>query len=385
MYLRGIDLRLPDEKRRRIAVRRCHSGRLKAPAWKGCLLIAAFFPLVSCHDTQNPNGFWQKSGEVRSLRWTGHTMGTTYHIQVHFPDTQRTDEQIQSALKKEVEICLEQINRCMSTYDPESELSAFNRMPPNQWHPVSPSTASVVAAALSYHKQTNGALDVTVGPLMRLWGFGAQESDPRSTLPTTDQIRAVRARVGCEYLQVRHHSHAGLRKTVAGVEIDLSALAKGYAVDQLVVLLRKAGGAGGVVEIGGEIRTWGRRKDGQCWRIGIEKPLAGERTLAHIIRLEEAALATSGDYRNFRSLEGKQLCHLIDPRTGTPLPAREMSVSVCAKTCMESDALATALFLMGKEKGLAWSESRGVAAMFLTVENGKLTEKYSSHFEAYLR
>ena len=183
----------------------------------------------------------------------------------------------------------------------------------------------------------------------------------------------------------RQDSHAGLRKTVAGIEIDLSALAKGYAVDQLVELLKKAGGAGGVVEIGGEIRTWGRRKDGQCWQIGIEKPLAGERTLAHIIRLEEAALATSGDYRNFRSLEGKQLCHLIDPHTGTPLPAREMSVSVCAKTCIESDALATALFLMGKEKGLSWSESRGVAAMFLTVENGKLTEKYSSHFEAYLR
>ena len=102
MYLRGIDLKLSDEKRRRIEVRRCYSGRFKALAWKGCLLIAAFFPLVSCDDTKNPNRFWQKSGELRSLQWTGHTMGTTYHIQGHFPDTQRTDEQIQSVLKKEV-------------------------------------------------------------------------------------------------------------------------------------------------------------------------------------------------------------------------------------------------------------------------------------------
>lgn len=345
------------------------------------LLVVSLLLLSGCDDSARVPG-----PHGASLQWTGHTMGTTYRIAVHFADDAERHSEDASTIKQEVEHCLEQINQRMSTYRADSELSAFNRAAADQWHPVSSATASVVAVALQYHKETNGALDVTVGPLMRLWGFGTETtSGAASPLPDAGEIRATRARVGSAYLQSRQQPHPALKKSKAGIEVDLSALAKGYAVDQLVALLKESGAIGGVVEIGGEVRTWGRRSDGRGWRIGIENPLVDQRVLARILHLETAALATSGDYRNFRSLEDEQLSHLIDPRTGKPLPTRQMSVSVCAQTCLEADALATALFLMGEQQGLAWSESRGVAAMFLVVEDGKITETHSSHFDSYLQ
>ena len=346
--------------------------------------MACFAVLGGCHDIEKPESVSGESPAVQRVQWTGHTMGTTYRIAVWFSGGGGADALDQTVLEQAVAERLEQINQRMSTYRSDSELSRFNVFPANQWFSVSAETADVVAAALRYHKATEGVLDVTIGPLMRVWGF----NPPRelgAAQPKPEEIQEVLTRVGAEHLHVRGNNRSALQKTVEGLEVDLSAIAKGYAVDQIVALLQQAGGEGGLVEIGGEVRTWGHRFDGRLWRVGIENPLVQNRMLAQIIGLQDAALATSGDYRNFRSVEGQRICHLIDPVTGRPRPTSPMSVSVCAKTCIESDALATALFLMGPEKGLAWSENHGVAAMFLTVENGKMVQKHSPSFESYLQ
>ncbi len=350
-----------------------------------CLLSVSLCLLVSgCGERPQP-ATQQMEAMGKRLQWTGKTMGTTYRIRVDFVGVGALGPERQPRIAQRVEACLERINQQMSTYRADSELSAFNRAAAERWYPVSAATASVVAAALQYHEQTRGAFDVTVGPLMRLWGFGAEAANETADAPDSDEIRAALAKVGSAHLRVRMKPNPALRKLKSGIEVDLSSLAKGYAVDRLVDLLKSEGGTGGLVEIGGEVRTWGKRGDGRRWRIGIENPLMSRRALTRVLRLETAALATSGDYRNFHTLGGWQIAHLIDPRTGKPLTTRQMSVSVCAETCMEADALATALTLMGVEEGLAWSESHGVAAMFLVVENDNIVEKHSSYFDPYLQ
>ncbi len=340
-----------------------------------------------CRDRNSPTATAADKAAMRqTLSWDGRTMGTTYRVVVWAPASDKGSREAlnQSVLTRAVEKRLARINQCMSTYQPDSELSQFNATKSRQWFSVSPETAHVVKAAKGYHQATNGALDVTIGPLMELWGFDpTPRVDQRE--PTHEQLQEVLKRVGSQHLKVRIEGdgQAALQKMVEGLHIDVSALAKGYAVDQIVALLAQSGAAGGLVEIGGEVRTWGLRADGRMWRIGIENPLVADRRLAEIITLDNASLATSGDYRNFRSFPSGSVSHLIDPSTGVAQPTGPRSVSVCAKTCIESDALATALFLMGQKRGLAWSEDHGVAAMFLTIENGKLRTVFSSHFAPY--
>lgn len=345
-----------------------------------CVLVAG------CHDrgvTSAPVA--DDAMPEQTLSWEGRTMGTTFRVVVWAETRDGPSGALdQKLLEQSVEERLAQINQRMSTYQADSELSQFNVAPSHHWFSVSPETAYVVEAAIGYHRATNGMLDVTIGPLMRLWGFdGSSEMTQQG--PTHEQIQDVLTRVGSQHVRVRSgkKDKAAIQKMVEGLEIDVSSLAKGYAVDQLVALLRQAGGAGGLVEIGGEVRAWGHRADDRMWRVGIENPLIEGRTLAQIVKLDNAALATSGDYRNFRSYRSGRVSHLIDPRTGMAQSTGPRSVSVCAKTCMESDALATALFLMGQREGLAWSEDNGVAAMFLTIENGKLRKVFSSHFASY--
>jgi thiamine biosynthesis lipoprotein len=226
-----------------------------------------------------------------------------------------------------------------------------------------------------------------VGPLVRLWGFGPQSQGDflaGGEKPDPEQIHSLLSLVGCQHLRVRSEPPA-LQKTVEGVEVDLSSLAKGYAVDRIIELLRQREAGGAMAEIGGEVRTLGTREDGADWRIGIENPSPEDRDTFRVVHLRDAALATSGDYRNFHSFEGVQFCHIIDPRTGHPLPARRASVTVCAATCMEADALATALFLIGAEQGREWCEEHDVAAMFLTLKDGKVVETHTSQFDQYLQ
>ncbi len=279
----------------------------------------------------------------RAVELQGFTMGTHYTIRVsQLPLGMARDE-----LQLRIDERLSRVNRQMSTYLPDSELSQFNRWEGTDWFPVSSATARVVAAAQAISRQTEGAFDVTVGPLVNLWSFGP-EARPDSP-PSPQEIEQARARVDYRQLEVRQDPPA-LKKQDPALYVDLAAIAKGYAVDVLVDLLGNLGISGVLVEIGGDLATRGTRADGTPWRIGIERPLTWGHAIQRVIVLSDQALATSGDYRNFFEWEGRRYSHQIDPRSGRPVEHDLASVSVLAANCMLADAWATALMVVGPEQ-----------------------------------
>ena len=253
------------------------------------------------------------------------------------------------------------IGGCRRT-KPDSEISRFNQSRSQEWFSVSRDTATVVAASLDVSRQTDGAFDITIGPLVNIWDFGPEERS--RGVPSDAEIAAARARVGYQHVEVRVDPPA-LRKKIPDVYLDLSGIAKGFAVDQVAQLLEQGGIPAYMIEIGGEVRTKGTKSDGQAWRIGIERPVAGERSLQLVLRLGDGSVATSGDYRNFFEWEGQLYSHKIDPRTGRPVRNQVASVSVMDPSAMRADALATGLMVMQPEK--AW---RLAVELGLDVDDG---------------
>jgi thiamine biosynthesis lipoprotein len=304
-------------------------------------------------------------GSPEPLEMTGRTMGTTYHIKLAaLPPSVELPQ-----LQQDVDATLEEINLQMSTYLPESEVSRFNRAPADEWFAVSPATAEVVTAALEVSRETGGALDITVEPLVEIWHFGPSDTSDTSgqaELRPPDQaaIDAARQRVGWERLSVRFDPPA-LRKSVDGLQIDLSAVAKGYGVDRVAGLLSDRGVSDYMVEIGGEVRAAGRRPDGKPWQIGIERPDVSRRQAQWVVPLVNASLATSGDYRNYFDYKGHSFSHIIDPSTGRPVEHPAASVSVLTDSCMKADAWATAMLVLGPERGYDLAEKRGLAVLFV--------------------
>jgi thiamine biosynthesis lipoprotein len=219
-----------------------------------------------------------------------------------------------------------------------------------------------MALALDVGTRSEGAFDVTVGPLVERWGFGAHGA--MTKLPTDTELDALRGRLGHDHLGFDPKAGT-LRKDAAALRVDLSAIAKGYGVDQAAAALREAGHTDFMVEVGGEIRTAGATEAGRAWRLAVEKPNPTERAIYEVVELRDRAMATSGDYRNFTEVGGKRYSHTIDPTTGRPVTHRLASVSVVAPTCAEADAMATALNVLGPERGLALAEREGLPALFL--------------------
>lgn len=307
---------------------------------------------------------------------TGPTMGTTYHIK-YWGDGDDSPPKVKGA----IDLLLAEFDRQMSTYRDDSELSQFNKSPAGEWFPVSRDTARVVEESLRYFKETEGALDVTVPPLLQLWNFGGDANKEKApSPPSAEQIAKAQALVGSQRLQVRLDPPA-LKKEIDGVEVDLSSIAPGYAVDLIIVQLQALGFANAMVEIGGEVRAVGARPDGQPWRIGVERVDATDGTLARVVPLGNLALSTAGDYRNYRTADGRRFTHIIDPRTGQALPYRGTSVTVIAATCTEADALDTPLLIMGPGAGYQWCVKHNVAAFFqLRDGDGKVTERATPRF-----
>jgi FAD:protein FMN transferase len=300
---------------------------------------------------------------------SGPTQGTTYHIKVaNAPAGMKVD-----ALKSDVEKVLAEIDREMSTWRSDSEVSRFNRAPARAWFAVSPATAEVVAAAQEISRKTDGSLDVTVGPLVRLWHFGPDaktKSGVRRFVPPADEaIEEARKLIGYKKLEVRANPPA-LRKTVAGLEVDLSSIAAGYTIDQLAKLLSERGLKNWVIEIGGEVRAAGRRADGQAWRVAVERPVPGKPQMQMAVPLANAAIATAGDYQKFFDYEGRRYSHIIDPAGGQPIEHALASVTVVAETCMAADGWDTPLLVLGPERGFACAEKNRITALFITRGEG---------------
>ena len=240
----------------------------------------------------------------------------------------------------------------------------------------------VVAAGLEVSRNTQGAFDVTVGPLVNLWGFGpAGRADE---MPTDEAIAECQARVGYTRLEVRQEPPA-LRKRRADVYVDLSAIAKGFGVDEVAKLLERHAVRSYLVEIGGEVRTRGRKPDGGGWRIGIERPVAAVREIECVVELDDRALATSGDYRNFFEREGRRYSHEIDPRTGRPVDHALISVSVLADDCLTADAWATALLVLGPDAALPTARQHGLEVLCMVRSGDGWVEQATPGFAARIR
>ncbi|MEM8944877.1 MAG: FAD:protein FMN transferase [Planctomycetota bacterium] len=317
---------------------------------------------------------WRAAEAIeKELDISGETMGTTYSVKAWYGETEVSKEQIDQRLVE--------INQQMSTYMPDSEISQFNASDSTEWFPVSEQTAFVIDKSLHYHELTARASDVTVGPLVRLWDFGPGRHAIGSKLesPADELLAAAKDNSGAEKVKVRLNPPA-IRKLNANVEVDLSSIAKGYAVDVVADLLIEHGFLNFMVEIGGEVRAEGTRGDERPWRIGVERPDLSQRVIEKIVSLDNQALATSGDYRNFRDFDGERVSHIIDPATGRPLPYRGWSVTVLADFCLEADVLATALLVMGEDRGYDWCEENRVAAMFLIRSEDGIREVVTSQF-----
>lgn len=290
-------------------------------------------------------------------------MGTTYSVRFVTPSAPSLAEK--TVLLEEVEQLLEEINDAMSTYREGSELSRLNRAPAGTPIAVSQPLLEVLVEAERISESTGGAFDVTVGPLVNAYGFGPGGAvEP----PGDDELAALRERTGFRLLTIDRQA-ATVTKARDDLYVDLSALAKGYGVDRVARRLEERGLGEYMVEIGGEVRTAGRNLDGEAWRIGIERPAASfpgsRQALQRIVSLTDRAMATSGDYRNFREIDGRRLTHIVDPRSGLSVHHRLASVSVIDEHCMTADALATALIVLGPDEGPAFAEAHDIAALFL--------------------
>ena len=303
-------------------------------------------------------------------------MGTMYRVKMAQLPRGISQNQIHDKIKTK----LAHLNALMSTYSPDSEVSRFNRLTGDGWFNVAPETVRVVAKALEISRRTSGAFDVTVGPLVELWGFGPSPAD--RMVPSEENIEKRRAFTGYKFLQARN-SPPAIRKLNRHIRIDLSAIAKGFAVDQVASLLEEAGIEDYMIEIGGEVRTRGTRPNGQPWTIGVQLPLTDAGTLQQTLPLGDRAMATSGDYRNFFEQDGKRYSHLIDPRTGRPVTHHLASVSVVAETCMEADAWATALMVLGPDAGLQFATDHNLAALFQVRNRDGFTSRASPLYQRW--
>lgn len=302
--------------------------------------------------------------EPEAIKLQGKTMGTTWSAVILPPKDSETALPDNVTLQAGLDNVLKTVNDQMSTWQQDSELSTFNRDEQTDWFPVSAQLAEVTQAALVVSRFSEGQYDVTVGPLVNLWGFGAAKKATPPAVPEQDVIDETLLNVGYTKLAVRLDPPA-LKKQVSGVYVDLSSIAKGYGVDQLAAYLNQFGVTDYMLEIGGEIHVKGRSPRGDNWRIAVEKPVDLGSTIQQGLNLKVGGLATSGDYRNFFSAGGKRYSHTLNPVTGYPVKHSLASVSVMAENTMLADAYATMLMAMGEVKGKAFAVEKGLDAYFI--------------------
>jgi len=313
----------------------------------------------------------------RETVFTGRTMGTTYSVKLVTGYLQPV-----SGLQSQIDKRLDDINQSMSTYRDDSEISRFNRLTTaGEKFRVSPDFMRVMQMAQKVFTITDGAWDGTVKPLVDLWGFGTEAI---KTVPPPPAVRQRLQAVGFDAIQIVDNRFLVKRK--ATVNLDLASIAKGYGVDQIAALLKDDGIENFLVEIGGEVYAAGHRKDGLAWRVGINTPRkeASLDQVYKVVHLTNGAMATSGDYRNFFEIDQKRYSHVIDPRSGYPVANGVVSASVLSADCTFADGLATALIVMGPDKGIELvNRLEGVDCLIVEMQaDGTLIDHSSKAFQA---
>ncbi|MFC2088141.1 FAD:protein FMN transferase [Calditrichota bacterium] len=309
-------------------------------------------------------------------------MGTIYNVKIIHHEI---DETLLADIQKSVENSLKRVNQQMSTYISDSEVSRFNASKDTNRFQISKELYTVIQEAIRVNNLSAGAFDITVNPLVVLWGFGNKDSKLRP--PRDSEIRKVLRKIGTQHLTLIDSTY--IKKEIPDLEIDLSAIAKGYGVDVVADVLHNFNFENYMVEIGGEVFTKGKNIKNDKWKIGIDKPkylaLPGQK-LQSIINISNVGVATSGDYRNFYEVDGKIYSHTINPKTGKPVTHRLASVTIVAPNCMQADALATAALVMGAEKGIELIESmENVEGYFISrIKLDEFEETSTSGFKKYI-
>ncbi|MGJ8680401.1 FAD:protein FMN transferase [Paraglaciecola sp.] len=311
------------------------------------------------------------SKQASEVHLTGPTMGTVYNVK-YAPSAAVTAKELKLQLDAE----LVAINQLMSTYIPDSELSRFNKWQSSEPFLLSSETLFVMKEAKRLGEMSDGVLDVTVGPLVNVWGFGPQNKPEK--IPTPELIADIKSKIGLDKFSLQSSSATKLQPYLY---VDLSTIAKGYGVDRLADILISYDIHNFLVEVGGEMRVSGKKLSGKPWAIAIEKPESYSRSIQKIISVGNNAVATSGDYRNYYEEDGVRYSHLINPETGYPIKHNLVSVTVIHPSSMTADGLATALNVMGKEKAIELSEKHDLAVLLISKEKEGFNEYTSPKFE----
>ncbi len=331
------------------------------------IMTLAVAALAGC-SFQEEEKVWEISGGI---------FGTSYHINVVLPDDNAKLKLLAQGIQSE----LEQVDNAMSTWKQDSELSRLNHQTDQmEWTVLSAPLFEVIQRAQEISAQTDGAFDATIGPVVNLWGFGP-EARPEHT-PSDEELQRMLSVTGWEFLELDQEALA--IRTQQPQYIDLSGIAKGYGVDVVARYLDSQGVQAYLVEIGGEVRTRGRKPEGDIWRLAVETPSEQARQVNVVVALDQKSMATSGDYRNYYESEGMRYSHTIDPDTGRPIDHRLASVTVISDDCMTADALATAFNVMGFERAMSLATRENIPAYFIVRGEAGFDVHSTPAFSAYV-
>lgn len=334
------------------------------------LLAVALLALVGCDN--------QSATASKGVVLEGKTMGTFWRVSLA-----GVDDADQNALRSKIQAQLDGDDRLLSTYKSDSALSRFNQSRSTEPYPVTEAMSDIVTLSLRIGAKTDGAMDITVGPLVNLWGFGPDKQPVKT--PDQAQIDAAKALTGLHHLKVINKAgQQWLQKDLPDLYVDLSTVGEGYAADHLARLMEQNGISRYLVSVGGAVVTRGTNPDGKAWRVAIQKPTDRENAVQAIVDLNGHGISTSGSYRNYYELEGKRLSHVIDPVTGAPIQHKLVSATVIATTAMEADGWDTGLMVLGTEKAKRVAEKEGLAVYLITKEGEGFTTWMSPQFKTFL-
>ncbi len=300
---------------------------------------------------------------------SGQTMGTTFNVVATDPSRRLDEVDLRSAINT----ALAEVTDQMSNWDAASEISRFNQQTGTAPIDVSAPLAKVMQAAENVHAASDGRFDTTMGPLIELWGFGANGT---STMPDENAIASAMSQVG--HGSVLRVGASSLQKSSPEAQVYLAAIGKGYGADHVAQSLETLGITDYLVEIGGDLYTSGRNPNGQPWQIGIETPKAQASGVQDVIGVSGLGLASSGDYRNYFEKDGQRYSHIIDPVTGRPITHKTASATVLAEDAMLADAWATAMLILGRERGLEIAEHQNLAVLFIDRDTSDTQTKFKT-------
>lgn len=316
----------------------------------------------------------RKASPPSAFRETRMQMGTFVRITVYAASRDGAKSAADAAFAR-----IDEVSALMSSYVPDSELSGINRAAGKPVR-VSPKTLSVIEEAITVGGLTNGALDITIGPLRRLWKAAGKSN----ILPTPAEIAEARRHVGYKKILTDPVANT-VRLSDPSMEINLGGIAKGFAVDEAIVALRERGIRSALVDAGGDLYALGTRGDGKLWRVGVQNPRRPRDSsdFPSILAVQDVAVATSGNYQQFVTIEGRRYSHIIDPSTGRPV-AKVPSATVIAPTCTRADALATATSVLDVSESLRIVDADpNVEAMLITTDGGRFSFHRSAGFSKY--